>query len=156
MAVVEGRTYRERLTQLAPRQDVVGGLARAFAVGGGICAIGQGVQNLFLAQGMSPKEAAAPVAVVMVLLGSLATALGVYDKLGQVGGMGAALPITGFSNSMTAPALEFKREGWVLGLGGRMFSVAGPVLVFGFVTAWVMAMLAWVLGKLGVHWGMGG
>ncbi len=148
--------YGRRVAAGRPRDDVAGGLARAFVVGGGICVVGQGVLNLFVAQGLDAKAAAAPVAVVMVFLGSLFTALGVYDRLAKSAGMGAALPITGFSNSMTAPAMEYKQEGFVLGLGSRVFSVAGPVLVYGFTAAWLLALVAWLLGRLGVHWGIGG
>jgi stage V sporulation protein AC len=153
---VDARTYQDRVRAGRPREDVVGGLARAFAVGGGICVVGQGVLNLLQADGFNQKTAAAPLAVAMVFLGSLFTALGVYDRLAKSGGMGAALPITGFSNSMTAPAMEFKREGFVLGLGSRVFSVAGPVLVYGFTTAWLLASVAWLLGRFGISWGYGG
>lgn len=147
--------YLRRVQKAEPRADAGVALLRAFVVGGGICVIGQGILNVLTAHGFDTKSAAAPLAVAMVFLGSAATALGVYDRLGKVAGMGAALPITGFSNSMTAPAMEYKREGWVLGLGSRVFSVAGPVLVYGFTAAWFLATVAWLLSKVGVPWGIG-
>lgn len=153
---VDATEYGRRVRAGRPREDIVAGLVRAFLVGGGICVVGQGVLNLFMAQGLDAKAAAAPLAVVMVFLGSLFTALGVYDRLAKTAGMGAALPITGFSNSMTAPAMEYKREGFVLGLGSRVFSVAGPVLVYGFATAWLLATVSWLLGRVGITWGIGG
>lgn len=153
---VDAKQYQERVQAGRPREDVVGGLVRAFVVGGGICVVGQAVLNLFEAGGLDAKSAAAPVAVAMVFLGSLFTAFGVYDRLAKVAGMGAALPITGFSNAMTAPAMEYRREGFVLGLGSRVFSVAGPVLVYGFAAAWLLAMVSWLLGRVGVSWGIGG
>lgn len=156
MAILSKNTYTSRVSRTAPQEDVAGSILIAFLVGGGISVVGQAVLNFATAHGLSTKDAAAPVSVVMVFLGSLFTALGWYDKLAKVAGMGAALPITGFSNSMTAPAMEFKREGFVLGLGARVFSVAGPVLVFGFTVAWLLAMVAWTLGKAGIHWGIGG
>lgn len=153
---VDAEEYKRRVNAGRPREDVLGGLVRAFAVGGGICVVGQGVLNLLTMGGLDQKAAAAPLAVVMVFLGSAFTALGVYDRLAKTAGMGAALPITGFSNSMTAPAMEFKREGFVLGLGARVFSVAGPVLVFGFTAAWALALASWLLGRMGISWGIGG
>jgi stage V sporulation protein AC len=148
--------YLRRVAAATPRSNVVAAMARAFAIGGGICVVGQVVLEGLRALGLDDKAAAAPLAVVMVGLGSLFTAFGLYDRLAKVAGMGAALPITGFSNSMTAPAMEHKREGFVLGLGSSMFSVAGPVLVYGFAAAWLCASAAWVLGRLGVRWGIGG
>ncbi len=156
MAVLNQDTYTRRVSQTAPKEDVAMSILVAFVVGGSICVVGQAVLNLATTHGMTAKEAAAPVSVAMVFLGSLLTALGWYDKLAKFSGMGAALPITGFSNSMTAPAMEFKREGFVLGLGARVFSVAGPVLVFGFTAAWLLAMASWALGKAGIQWGIGG
>lgn len=156
MAILSKGTYTSRVSRTAPREDVAGSILIAFLVGGGICVVGQAVLNFATAHGLSAKDAAAPVSVVMVFLGSLFTAFGWYDRLAKVSGMGAALPITGFSNSMTAPAMEFKREGFVLGLGARVFSVAGPVLVFGFTAACLLAMVSWTLGQAGIHWGIGG
>ena len=119
----------------------------AFVVGGIIAVIGQWVMQWFIGQGMTPKDAAAPTAAVMVFLGALLTGLGVYDNIAKLGGMGAALPITGFANSIVAPAMEFQREGWVLGVGARMFSIAGPVIVYGVITAVILAAIIAVVGR---------
>jgi stage V sporulation protein AC len=153
---LDAKEYQYRVRAGRPKEDIVGSLVSAFVVGGGICVVGQGILNLLEAGGLDEKAATAPLAVAMVFLGSLFTALGVYDRLAKSAGMGAALPITGFSNSMTAPAMEYKREGFVLGLGSRVFSVAGPVLVYGFAAAWLLAMVSWLLARVGISWGIGG
>ena len=124
-----------------PKTPIWRNLFWAFVVGGIIATIGQSVMQWFVDQGMTPKDAAAPTAAVMVFLGSLLTGLGVYDNIARLGGMGAALPITGFANSIVAPAMEYRREGWVLGVGARMFSIAGPVIVYGVVTAVILAAI---------------
>ncbi|HEY8449636.1 MAG TPA: SpoVA/SpoVAEb family sporulation membrane protein, partial [Bacillota bacterium] len=109
--------------------------------------IGQAVMNWFLRNGLRPDDAAASTAAVMIGVGALLTGLGVYDEVGRFGGMGAALPITGFANSIVAPALEYKREGYVLGVAARMFSIAGPVVVYGLLVSIVSAALRyWAVG----------
>lgn len=96
---------------------------------------------------MPLDDAAGPTAAIMIVVGSVLTGLGIYDELGRIGGMGAALPVTGFANSMVAPALEYKREGYVLGVGSRMFSIAGPVVVYGLLVSIASASLRfWLVG----------
>lgn len=94
---------------------------------------------------MSVKEANGLTATVMVTLGALLTGLGWYDELGKFAGAGSAVPITGFANSIVSPALEFKREGFILGVGARMFVVAGPVLVYGTLTSVVIGFIHWLV-----------
>lgn len=112
----------------------------AFLVGGAISAVGEGIRRAYMSLGLGPDLAAGPLAATMVFLGALLTGLGVYDEIGRIGGMGAALPITGFANSIVSPAMEFKREGWVMGVGAKMFVVAGPVVVFGLVTSLIVGL----------------
>ncbi len=133
--------YQQLLQKHTPSRPIFRNLVLAFLVGGAITTIGQGVLNFFVSQGLSPKDAATPTAGVMIFLGALLTGLGVYDKIGKFAGMGSALPITGFANSIVSPALEFKREGFVLGVGARMFQVAGPVIVYGVVSSLVVSVL---------------
>ena len=94
--------------------------------------------------GFTKKEAGGPVSVVLIFLSALLTGLGVYDELGKRAGAGSIVPITGFANSVVAPAMEFKREGYVFGIGAKMFVIAGPVLVYGMVTAFIFGLIHWI------------
>lgn len=140
----ERRRYRRLRDEVAPRHSPLRNAARAFVVGGLICAVGEGVLRQFMGLGLSADQAALPTAALLVLAGSLLTGLGVYDRWVRYAGMGASLPITGFANAIVAPAMEFRREGWVMGVGARMFEVAGPVVVFGTLAS-VLVGLGWYL-----------
>lgn len=142
----ERRAYARLRQAVAPRHPPLRNAARAFVVGGAICAVGEGVLKSFMARGLSADQAALPTAALLVLAGSLLTGFGVYDRWVRFAGMGASLPITGFANAIVAPAMEFRGEGWVMGVGARMFEVAGPVIVFG-TWASVLVGLAWYLVK---------
>lgn len=133
--------YQKLVQAKKPPRPVLRNALAAFLIGGLICAVGQLVMNYFVSHGMPPKEAAGPTSGVMVFLGALLTGLGIYDQIGRVGGMGSALPITGFANSIVSPAMEFKREGFVLGVGARMFVIAGPVIVYGLVTSFFVGLI---------------
>ncbi|MCL5115668.1 MAG: SpoVA/SpoVAEb family sporulation membrane protein, partial [Firmicutes bacterium] len=120
-------------------------LMLAFLVGGLICVVGQVVQWFFMQQGMSSKAASSPTSVVMIGIGALLTGLGWYDRVVKWGGMGGSLPITGFANAMVAPAMEFKTEGLIMGIGARLFTIAGPVLVYGMAAAFVVSAIRYLL-----------
>jgi stage V sporulation protein AC len=140
------RTVYQNITQrLMPRRPIWRNLVWAFLIGGIICEVGQCVQWFFMQHHMSTKAASTPTAIVMVGLGALLTGLGVYDRIVKLGGMGGSLPITGFANAMVAPAMEFKTEGLIMGIGARLFSVAGPVLVYGMSTAFVVGALRYLI-----------
>jgi len=139
------RDYGGRLRRHVPRPPIARNLVAAFLVGGLISVIGQVVLESFVAGGMTPKDAAAPTAAVMVIAGALLTGFGVYDELARFAGMGSALPITGFANSIVAPALEAKREGYVLGVGSQLFTIAGPVIVYGLLAAVTAAAIRYGL-----------
>ena len=137
----ERRQYQEIAKQARPRPPVLANCIRAFFVGGLICVVGQFVLNYFIRIGVKPPDSGGPLAGVMVTLGAVLTGLGVYDLIGKFGGMGSALPITGFANSIVSAGMEFKREGFVLGVGARMFQIAGPVIVYGLVTSVVVVLI---------------
>ncbi len=120
---------------------------RAFVVGGALCVVGQLVTDFFEAHGQTATRAASPTAVVMVGLGALLTGLGLYDRLVRSGGMGGALPISGFANAMVAPAMEHRREGLVLGVGAKLFTVAGPVLAYGLGSAFLVGVVRLLVGS---------
>ena len=106
-------------------------LVWAFAVGGAICTAGQALSNLYQSWGLDQEQAGTAVSVTLIFAAALLTGLGCFDKLAKRAGAGTLVPITGFANAMVSPALEFRREGLVLGLGAKLFSIAGPVLVYG-------------------------
>ena len=137
----EQKKYQKIVQKARPRPPILLNCIRAFVTGGAICLVGQGVLNYFIDIGVKPPDSGGPLAGVMVTLGALLTGIGVYDAIGKFGGMGSALPITGFANSIVSPAMEFKREGYVLGVGARMFQVAGPVIVHGLVTSVVVVLI---------------
>lgn len=140
------QAYQALAKKHQPQKPVVSNLLRAFVLGGLICLLGQVVLDFFTAHGFSAIEAPSPTAVVMIGVGSLLTGLGWYDSLVTWGGMGGSLPITGFANSIVAPAMEFKREGLVMGVGARMFTVAGPVLAYGMGAAFLMGLARMLFG----------
>lgn len=137
----EQQNYQKRVEAKQPKAPVLKNVLWAFCVGGGICVLGQAVQNGFLAGGLTKSDAAAATSVVMVFLGAFLTGLGIYDELGKRAGAGSIVPITGFANSIVAPAMEFKREGYIFGVGAKMFSIAGPVIVYGSVTAFLVGVI---------------
>lgn len=136
--------YEQKYNQAKPKPPLVKNMIWAFVVGGAICTLGQLVMNYFLDMGLSKKEALGPTSAVMVFLGALFTGLGVYDELGRRAGAGSIVPITGFANSIVAPAMEFKREGFVFGIAAKMFVIAGPVIVYGVATAVVVGLIYWL------------
>ncbi len=138
------KRYEEQFNQVKPKPTLLKNLIWAFVVGGLICTFGQYLHNLFLDMGFTKKEAGGPVSVVLIFLSALLTGLGVYDELGKRAGAGSIVPITGFANSVVAPAMEFKREGYVFGIGAKMFVIAGPVLVYGMVTAFIFGLIHWI------------
>ena len=127
------RKHYEWLTrQLSPPSAIGPCLLRAFWVGGVICMLGQGISDIgFHAFHMSTRDSSTLAGITLIFLTALLTGLGLFDKIGKYAGAGSFVPITGFANAMVAPALEFRREGLVLGLGAKLFSIAGPVLVYG-------------------------
>lgn len=118
----------------------------AFLVGGAICALGQGLLQLWQYAGLNDTDAAAAVSITLIGLSALLTGLHLYEKLAKHAGAGTLVPITGFSNSVAAPALEFKSEGLVLGTGAKMFTIAGPVLVYGISASILYGIVLVIFG----------
>ncbi|MFD2168859.1 stage V sporulation protein AC [Tumebacillus lipolyticus] len=137
----------KRITQKhLPKRPVFSNSVRAFLVGGAICLLGQFVQKFFIHFfDFDQKSAGNPTVAVMVFLSVLLTGFGVYDRIGQWAGAGSAVPVTGFANAMASAAIEHRSEGIVLGVGGQMFKVAGPVIVFGVVSAFVIALVKQII-----------
>ncbi|KLU61404.1 SpoVA protein [Peptococcaceae bacterium CEB3] len=137
--------YKDLSTKLTPKPTVVKNCIWAFFVGGLICAIGQVIINLFVAGGLNPTQASTAATALLIFLGALLTGLGIYDEIGKYAGAGSVVPVTGFANSIVSPALEFKREGYVMGVGARLFTIAGPVLVYGIATSIVVGIIYYFL-----------
>jgi len=136
--------YRAMVKKSAPKIPVLKNAIAAFLVGGLICSLGQIVLNYFTIQGVALKEAGTITAAIMVFLGALLTGLGIYDEIGKFGGAGSMVPITGFANSIVSPALEFKREGYVYGVGAKVFTIAGPVLLYGILISVIIGLISYI------------
>jgi stage V sporulation protein AC len=145
--------YQALAKQVEPKRPIVKNCIRAFLVGGTICVIGQAIQEMFVHWGgFDPKKASNPTVAVLILLSVILTSLGVYDKLAQWAGAGSAVPVTGFANSMASAAIEHRSEGIVLGVGGKMFELAGPVIVFGTTAAFFVGIVTMIFkGTGGAH-----
>ncbi|NPV90362.1 MAG: stage V sporulation protein AC [Firmicutes bacterium] len=135
------QAYKWFAARHQPRIPVAKNLVMAFLVGGLICALGQLIWDVFKGLGLGFKDAGTAATVIMIFLGAFLTGLGVYDQIGKVGGAGSIVPITGFANGIVASAMEYKREGYVYGIGARIFTIAGPVLVYGFLVSVMVGMI---------------
>ena len=138
--------YQQLADRLAPKSNTPVNCLKAFAVGGGICVLGQAIKNLYLSLGAGEEPAALLCSVTLIFLSALLTGLGIYDDLAKHGGAGTLVPITGFANAVAAPAVEFRTEGWVTGLAVKMFTIAGPVIVWGTLAAVLYGVIYWVVG----------
>ena len=115
----------------------------SFLVGGGICTLGQALQQLYISMGVPGVDAPAWVSVTLVAISAILTGLGLYDKIAKHAGAGTLVPITGFANSVVSPAVEFKAEGLVTGMAAKMFIIAGPVIVYGTIAAMIYGFIFW-------------
>lgn len=137
--------YREYAEKHSPRSDTKGNMLRAFVSGGAICVIGQALRLLYSNLGAQEETASAAVSITLVFVGALLTGLGVYDDIAKFAGAGTLVPITGFANSVAAPALEFKTEGFITGTAAKMFVIAGPVIVYGVSVSTVYGLILCLL-----------
>lgn len=137
--------YQEYAKKKIPKVNYGKNMLMAFIVGGIFCTIGQIIINFLRSNGLDEKMASAGTSITMVFIGGLLTGLGVYDKIGKIGGAGAAVPITGFANAIVSPAMEFKREGFIFGVASKMFIIAGPVLVYGIGSSVIVGILSLLL-----------
>lgn len=145
----ERARYAQLVERFAPRSEMDVGLFRAFWVGGTICAIGQVIMDLYtnwLQLGM--QAASTATSITLVFLSALLTGIGVYDRIGKYAGAGSIVPITGFANSVVSPAMEFRREGLVMGVGAKLFTLAGPVLVYGISGSIIVGLIVFFLDML--------
>lgn len=138
------KKYETMANEVVPKSKIFKNCLRAFLVGGLICDIGQFVHNITVRFGYPEDQAASIVSIIMIFLGALLTGTGIYSKLAQFGGAGTVVPITGFSNAVVAPAIEFKKEGFIFGVAAKMFTIAGPVLVYGIGTSVIVGIVYYI------------
>jgi stage V sporulation protein AC len=141
------KQYEEYIKDKIPKPRSLRNCIAAFIVGGLICDVSQFISNTAKSYGYDQDAVAAITATSMVFLGAFLTGLGIYDRIGRFAGAGSIVPITGFANSVVSPAMEFKREGFVFGVGAKMFVLAGPVLVYGISTSIIIGFIYYLLGK---------
>ena len=138
------REYGKLVKQRCPKSPMMRDCVNAFWIGGLICALGQLVLNGYTALGLEKTDAGTATSMTLVLLSAILTGLGVYDDIAKVAGAGTLVPITGFANAVVAPAVEFKTEGFILGVGAKMFTIAGPVIVYGVSASVVYGIIYWI------------
>lgn len=135
------KEYQEMVRQIRPKPRIWRNVFWAFVVGGLICLVGQFILGFFKARGLDINDAGVATSATLVLIAAFLTGIGVYDEISRFAGAGGIVPITGFANSMVSPAMEYRTEGLIFGVGAKLFTIAGPVLVWGIVTAWAVGML---------------
>jgi len=132
---MDNKAYLKKVEQASPNSPKLKNMAGAFVTGGAICVLGQALHNLIKLTNIDPDAAVGWTSIILIFLGAAFTGAGLYDDLAKFAGAGTIVPITGFANAMTAPALEFKAEGFITGLAAKMFVITGPVIVYGIITA---------------------
>ncbi len=142
------KEYSEISKRLSPPSPKWKDFIWAYAVGGLICVIGQLFSELYTALDLTEKQLKMAVPVTLIFIAALLTGLKLFDKIAKHAGAGTLVPITGFANAVVSPAIEFKSEGWILGLGANMFKIAGPVIVYGTVASVVYGVIYWIKALL--------
>ena len=137
--------YKDYTDQKAQKSSLIKNCVLAFLIGGGICAIGQFIKRLYMGWGLEDKAASTALSATLIIIAAILTGLGLYGKLAQTGGAGTLVPITGFSNAMTAAAMEFRTEGLITGIGVKMFSITGAVIVYGISASIIYGVIYYIV-----------
>ena len=146
--------YQQYVKSVTPTHNLWTQMGKAFLTGGIICCIGQGILNYTgNVLGMDPQTSGSWCSLLLVFLSVVLTAFHIYPKIAKWGGAGALVPITGFANSVTAPAVEYQKEGQVFGIGCKIFTIAGPVILYGIFSSWGLGLILWVLQMFGIRVG---
>ena len=135
------KDYQEYVNQKSPNSPILKNCFNAFWVGGLICSIGQIIFSFCLYKGLDETASGTVVSIILIAISAFLTGLNIFNKIGKFAGAGSLIPITGFANSIVSPAMEYKSEGYVMGVGGKMFTVAGPVLVFGISASIIVGII---------------
>lgn len=145
---MSNQDYGEYVKKKSPNSKLLPNMLKAFLVGGIICCIGQAIMDGYSGFGLGEENAATATSVTLVFVGALLTGIGVYDQIAKFAGAGTLVPITGFANSVVAPALEFKSEGYITGTAAKMFVIAGPVIVYGVTASVVYGIILALFGQM--------
>ena len=142
------KEYAQLIKELAPKSPIWKDCVKAFLVGGLICALGQVFLDWYSGLGMTDRQAGTAASMTLVALSALLTGLSVYDDIAKHAGAGTLVPITGFANAVAAPAVEFQSEGFILGVGAKMFTIAGPVIVYGVSASVLYGFIYWIFSMI--------
>ena len=143
----EKKQYENYVKQVTPTHNLAVNMARAFVAGGLICVLGQGILNFCMARGLDQETAGTWCSVTLIFLSALTTGLNLYPRFARWAGAGSLVPITGFANSVAAPAIEYRKEGQVFGIGCRIFTIAGPVILYGILASSALGLIDWLAGR---------
>ena len=144
------KDYQEYVNQKSPNSPILKNCFNAFWVGGLICSIGQIIFSFCLYKGLDETASGTVVSIILIAISAFLTCLNIFNKIGKFAGAGSLVPITGFANSIVAPAMEYKSEGYIMGVGAKMFTVAGPVLVYGISTSIIVGIVYFLFNCNGV------
>ena len=136
--------YNEMVKKASPNSKSFIDIPKAFLIGGAICCIGQAISNIFQANGFDTQSAATWTSITLVFISAVLTGFGLYEKLAKHGGAGTLVPITGFANGIASSAIEFKAEGWISGIGSKIFAIAGPVILYGTLTGSIYGVIYYI------------
>ncbi len=150
MTEQDKQAYQQYVKEKTPVHNLPKNMIKAFVTGGSICLIGQIVLNICKNAGLDKETSGSWCSMILILISVILTGLNIYPLLAKWGGAGALVPITGFANSVAAPAIEYKKEGQVLGIGCKIFTIAGPVILYGIFTSWLLGLSYWIGKVLGV------
>ncbi len=141
------KDYQKYVDEKTPNSPILLNITKAFFVGGLICLIGQFISDFWSSRGLDQETTASATSITLIFLGIFLTSINIYNKIGKFAGAGSIVPITGFANSISSPAIEFKSEGLVLGVGAKLFQIAGPVLVYGISTSMAIGLIYFIATK---------
>ena len=144
------KKYQEYVDKKSPNSPILKNCFNAFWVGGLICTIGQIIMQICKTRGLDEATSGTIVSIILITLSAFLTSLNIFNKIGKFAGAGSLVPITGFANSIVAPAMEYKSEGYVMGVGSKMFTIAGPVLVFGICSSIIVGILYFIFNTTGI------
>ena len=142
------KEYQDYVAKKAKKSPIVKDTLLAFLIGGAICVLGQGISEMWTALGLDTESTGTATSASLVFLSILLTGLNVYNKIARFGGAGTLVPITGFANAVASPAIDFKAEGFITGVGAKMFVIAGPVILYGMVASVVYGLILWIMERI--------